>query len=169
MCLHHKGSPMKFVAFFIFTSLSSLWARADITFLVACSDETPTLAMEVREMIDEPTVVGEVFTFATNLKTETMTLPNYLRFEWPKDKCSKTEAYVMKCQDSQNIQMIDGHQVEPLSVETFSSSERINDKDILYRNILMKILVDGKSIEVQGKFLIKQCTDQMTFSRRPTI
>lgn len=156
---------------FIFTALNlfSIWSYADVEFRIACSDDTPTLAMDIREMIDEPTVVAEVFTFTNNLKTDSVTLPNYLRFEWPKDKCIKTDAYEMKCQYSQDIQMIDGHQVAPISAESFNSVERVHDQNILYRNILLKVLVDGNSIDVAGKFLIKQCTDQTTFSRRPTI
>ena len=151
--------------------LTSWSAHADMDFRMACTDETPTHAMEIREMPDEPTVVGEIFAFEgmNVIQPQASMLPDYLRFEWSKDRCVKTDAYVMKCDLSQDVQTINGHQIAAVSVETFNSTESVNGLATPYRNILFKILVDGQPVSIQDHFLIKECTDQQVFNLRPTI
>ena len=135
--------------------------EAEPTFRLACSDEEPTIGIVIREVPEDHVAVGEIFSFKgmAAVNTAVSMLPEYLRFEWPFENCKKTEAYVMKCEGSSDVQIIDGHRVEPISVES-ASTPFLN---AFQRDLTFKLKVDGKPYELHTTFSEKQCTDKAVF------
>lgn len=136
-------------------------------FQLACSDETPTLGFVIREVPEDKTVVAELFAFQGMkvIYPRLANFPSYLRFEWPRQNCQKFEAYTMKCEHTSEVQTIENHHVQALSMESFNKIEERDGQRVLLRETLLRLSVDGVTHEIHGEFSEFQCSDSGVFAK----
>lgn len=166
----HKAEHMKAILTILFlTGIFAPPALAKSDFQLACSDETPTLGVVIREVPEDQTVVTELFAFQGMkvIYPSLANFPSYLRFEWPRQNCQKFEAYAMKCEHTSEIQTIEGHRVQALSMESFSKIEQRDGQQVLLRKTLLRLSVDGVTHEIHGEFSELQCSDSGVFRSEP--
>ncbi len=145
-----------------------------------CMTEIPTTSFVVRD-VEENTVV-EVFHHngtkympifdgvATPNDVPTLVqkaqilsdLGNYMRFEWPREKCKKQEDLVSECFGSTEVQDLYGHKVKAWLFDSSLLMEKSLAGKFNSYKVTLNLDVDGQSLSIPMKYDVSECTDQLT-------
>ena len=163
--------------------LLSQLAHADDKFQLLCTTEFLTTSFVIRD-IDPNITVVEVFNHngtafmpifdgvatPTDLSTltaraKTLTdLGSYLRFEWPKDKCKKTDDLVEECFGSTELQDINGHKVKAWAFDSSYVTEKSMAGKFNSYKLVLNLEIDGDTYAVPMRYADTECTDQATMT-----
>lgn len=147
-------------------------------FVMACSDEEPTIGLVVREMTDDSNVIiGEVFFFkgAQNAPLDMIprasaldalkkrsalfaSLPNYLRFEWSRSKCLNPQAFVTTCEGESDTIYYKDKVIKAMGLETLINLEIKANGVIQSVKANIALDINGEKINLPLAFKGTGCT-----------
>ncbi|MDG0815873.1 hypothetical protein [Bdellovibrio svalbardensis] len=156
------------------------FAQAEEKMDLLCMTEFPSTSFVVRDI--EDTTVLEVFhhngtkympifdgvatpndVAILSEKAQILSsLGEYMRFEWPRDKCKKQEDLVSQCAGSTEVQEIEGHKVKAWHFDSELVMEKTSVGKFNSYKLTLNLDVDGKSLSIPMKYNERECTDQMT-------
>ncbi|MEN0059991.1 MAG: hypothetical protein AAGB31_14215 [Bdellovibrio sp.] len=136
-------------------------------FVLACSDEKPSVGFVVRELTDNPDViVAELFLFlqgqeVTNAKIKA--LPSYLRFEWPRSQCKSLRPFVLSCKGAVAPTVYEGATIRAHGFDTVLFQEIWTTGLLRGVRAFLNLEVNGEALNVPMMYTSEFCTDQATF------
>lgn len=152
-------------------------------FVLACSDEKPSLGFVVRELTDSPeTIVTELFLFqgtqhipvgsfprANNLeelkkRAELLSkLPTYLRIEWPRTDCIDKGPFLISCEGQTATTNYEGVSVKAWKMNTVLGLEATTKEETMSVKINLSLNINGEDVLVPLYYEAGSCTSEYIF------
>ncbi len=152
-------------------------------FVLACSDEKPSVGFVVRELTDAPeTIVAELFLFqgaqyipvdtyprANNLeelkkRAELLSkLPTYLRIEWPRTDCVDKGPFLISCEGQTATTNYEGVSVKAWKMNTVLSLEATTKEQTMSVKVNLSLNVNGEDVVVPLYYTDGSCTSDYIF------